>query len=83
MWFHINERKKNQFSALEIHQEILKCSKKKNELTENTLASFCTTLREETLLHFEDTHLNENTIISKKRLFKNTPKNPPVLQQLK
>lgn len=68
MWFHINERKKNQFSALEIHQEILKCSKKKNELTENTLASFCTTLREETLLHFEDTHLNENTIISKKKI---------------
>lgn len=54
-WFQINEKKKkDQFPALKIHQEILKCSKKKNELSENTLASFCTTLREETLIYFKD-----------------------------
>lgn len=43
-------KKKDQFSASKIQQEILKHSKQ-NEITENTLVSFYTTLREETLIY--------------------------------
>lgn len=42
------KKKKDPFSALKIQQEILKRSKK---VIENMLVSFCTTLREETLIY--------------------------------
>lgn len=51
MWFQIRQKKNNQFSASKIQQEILKCSKKQNEIIENMLVSFYTTLREEILIY--------------------------------
>lgn len=52
MWFQIRQKKKkDQFLASKIQQEILKRSKKQNEIIENMLVSFHTTLREETLIY--------------------------------